>query len=302
MSENALCVMDNKLIEGNFKLSAVECRLIMHTIGRIGKEDDAFKTYEYTGRELIEALGIGENNNRYLIDVIEGLMKKTVRIRRPKSYLIANWLGGETEVFDDGRISIRFGEKLKPYLLQLKEQFTVLQLESMMKFNSIYASRIYMLCKQYERIGTRTIALQELREILQIKDEYKQFIDLKKRVLEPAEREINLHSDIRVQIEPDTKNRIRKSYKNLIFNIQPAVREPKKKVTTSKAEDRINKKHVRDVAAFKKLPEEEQKFWMNMGMSNAFFIPGAEEEFAVSAWINNQKEEEQRSKSAKNAV
>lgn len=298
MDRKALCAVNNKLIEGRYKLSAVECRLIMHTISRIGRDDEAFKTYEYSGSELTEALKLGENNNRYLIEVIEGLMKKTVKIRLPDGYLIANWLGGETVIFDDGRITIRFGEKLKPYLLQLKENFTLLQLESIMKFGSLYASRIYMLCKQYENIGERIISIQELKEGLEIEDEYKQFLDFKKRVLEPAEREINTHSDIRIKIEPDTKNRSRKSYKNLIFSIQPAEPETKKGSKTKKSQVKSNadsttdKKHAQYLMKFRKLPEDEIKYWLEMGRANAFYVPGADEEYAVSAWITHQKEEE----------
>lgn len=299
MDGNALCVIDNKLVEGKYKLTAVECRLIMHCISRIGKNDEAFKTYEYTGSELVKALGLGENNNGYIIEVIETLMKKTVKIRRPKSYLVANWLGGETEIFDDGRITIRFSEKLKPYLLQLKEQFTPLQFECMMKFGSVYASRIYMLAKQYERAKVRCIAISELRSFLQIEKEYARFMDLKNWVLIPAEREINKHSDIRIKITPDIKTRKRKSYTNLIFFIQPA--NPESKVIAKQkrsgianaatvAEDRLAKKHLRDVAAFKKLSEEDQKLWIGIAKSNVFFIPGTEVDCAVQAWQKHLKE------------
>lgn len=291
MAENALCVVNNKLIEGNFKLSAVECRLIMHTISRIGKDDEAFQTYEYTGNELLEALRIGSENHSYLIDVIEGLMKKTVKIRRSKSYLIANWLGGETEVYDDGHITIRFSEKLKPYLLQLKEQFTPLQFESMMKFGSIYASRIYMLCKQYERIRKRTIDIKELKELLQIEKEYKRFTDLKKWVIEPALREINQFSDIRVRFEPDASTRIRKAYRNLVFYIQPLVQGSKKQLNSAvfnKADEKANKAYQRNLNAFKRLSEADRAYWIEIGRSNAFYIPEAAEEYAIAAWISSK--------------
>lgn len=299
MDRNALCVVNNKLIEGKYRLSAVECRLIMHTISRIGKDDEEFKTYEYSGSELTEALKLGENNNKYLVEVIEGLMKKTVKIRLPNGLLIANWLGGETVIYDDGKISIRFGERLKPYLLQLKENFTAIQLESIMKFGSVYASRIYMLCKQYEKIGERILSIQELKESLEIEKEYSRFMDFKKWVLEPAEREINTHSDIRIKIEPDTKNRIRKSYRYLIFSIRPAESKTKKtsrsgKSIETKIDSSIDKKHAQYLKEFRKLPEDEIKYWLEMGRANAFYVPGVDEEYAVSAWINQKKEDESR--------
>jgi plasmid replication initiation protein len=221
-TKNRLCVVDNKLIEGRFRLSRVECRLIMHTIARIHQDDEAFKTYEYHASELIEILGLGAKNKGYLVDVIRELSTKTVEIREDDGLVIANWLGGETVIYDDGRITIRFGEKLKPYLIQLSRKFTPLQLESMMSFRSTHAMRIYMLCKQYEISKTRKVSIDELKQYLNLENEYKRFADFQQYVLEPAKREINELSDIRIKIEPDTTTRLRKAYRNLIFTIKPA--------------------------------------------------------------------------------
>lgn len=79
-----------------------------------------------------------------------------------------------------------------------------------------------MLCKQYEISKTRKVSIDELKQYLNLENEYKRFADFQQYVLEPAKREINELSDIRIKIEPDTTTRLRKAYRNLIFTIKPA--------------------------------------------------------------------------------
>lgn len=53
----------------------------------------------------------------------------------------------------------------------------------------------------------RTIALPRLREMLDLGDKYESVKNLRVRVIDPAIKEINTHTDLRVVVTPERKGR-----------------------------------------------------------------------------------------------
>jgi len=141
------------------------------------------------------------------------------------------------EYHKDGKIELEFSPKLKPYLLQLKENFTKYQLENVLSLSSFYAIRIYELCKQYETIKERTIEIKELKEILDIKAKsYSIYNRFKTKVLDIAEREINEKTDINISVEEIKTGRKVTSIK---FIIKSKTKEVKKKNIEKEIEKKI---------------------------------------------------------------
>jgi len=86
---------------------------------------------------------------------------------------------------------------LKPFLLHLKERFTNYRLANIVQLKSRFSIRLYELLKQYEKIGKRTFGLYDLRTTLGIEDDqYKQYTDFRKRVIQVAENELKEKTDI----------------------------------------------------------------------------------------------------------
>ena len=84
----------------------------------------------------------------------------------------------------EGAVLLCFDPKLKPYLLQLKGNFTCSRLDMLLNFKSQYTMRIYNLLKQYEGLGERQIEVDFLREILGLREnQYKRYNDFKKDIL-----------------------------------------------------------------------------------------------------------------------
>ncbi len=95
-----------------------------------------------------------------------------------------------------------FHPKLKPFLIHLKEKFTIYDLSIVTQFQSIYSIRIYQLLKQYLSIGKRTFEIGELREILGIdKEKYTVFKDFRRYVIDQAKKELDEKADISFDIE-----------------------------------------------------------------------------------------------------
>ena len=94
---------------------------------------------------------------------------------------------------------------MKPFLLQLKSNFTKYELYWTLNFKSKYTIRLYELIKSIHFNETeefrKDYTLDELRRLLDAEN-YKLFADFKRRVLVPSIEEINHYSDKNIEFMP----------------------------------------------------------------------------------------------------
>jgi Initiator Replication protein len=201
-NEKALVTKHNKLIQAKYSLTLQEKRLIYWLISEIKPEDGDFKPYRVAIKELTAFLGLENNNRIYqqMAEVTERLMRRVMKIEEPenKSLLQVAWVSSARYHLGKGCVDISFDPQLKPYLVQLKNQFTSIELRYAIHLQSVYAMRIYELLKQYRKIGERVLPIAELREMLGIEAHKYQYInDFRRFVIDIAQREINGKTDIR---------------------------------------------------------------------------------------------------------
>ena len=200
--KNELIVKHNKLIEANFKLTLQEQKIIFILVSKIKKDEGNFKKYTFSVKELAEILGL--NPNAYyseLKEITANLISRVLKIKENKGFLQVSWLSSAMYLEDLGLVELSFSEDLKPYLLQLGEHFTKLELKQLINLNSFYAIRVYELLKQYEKLKERIIQIDELKNILEISTGYELYSNLKIKVLEIAKREINQKTDLSIDYE-----------------------------------------------------------------------------------------------------
>ncbi|OCL28597.1 hypothetical protein U472_00585 [Orenia metallireducens] len=204
MNSKELIVKHNKLIEANYKLTLQEQKLILVLAAAIKKDDTKFEECVFSVDELADILNL--NKEAYyseLKEITEKLLSRVLTINEPDGCLQISWLSSAKYYDDLGKVELSFAEKLKPYLLQLSNHFTKLECKKLISLNSVYAIRIYELCKQYERLKRREITIEELKRILQIEDikSYNRYNNFKRRVLLKAQEEINEKTDLKIDFE-----------------------------------------------------------------------------------------------------
>ena len=236
-----LIVKHNDFIEAKYNLTLTELKIIAKLYSMIKKDDDDFKVYKFTANELMEDLKLN-NNYDDLKEAIRKLLTRLIIIRTEQAVLATTFLSS-AEYFKNTTIELSFDKKLKPYLLQLKNNFTMYQFENVIALSSVYAIRIYELCKQYQKIKERIIEIEDLKEILEIKKKYKKYNDFKKYVLEIAKREINEKTDINISFEEIKTGRKVSAIRFLI--------SAKKEIKAIK-----NKEIIENIEEVKEYPEE----------------------------------------------
>ncbi|MBU6148607.1 MAG: RepB family plasmid replication initiator protein [Verrucomicrobia bacterium] len=205
--KNELIVQHNKLVESRYRLSLQEKRVVLWIMSQIKPDDDDFTKHTISIRDFQKITGVSGNNmHKEIAKITMSLIQRGLSIRDLKNdtLLQVSWLNSAYYHYQEGLVELKIAQELKPYLLQLKKQFTVVNLADVMGLQSMYSVRIFELLKQYESLGVRVITLSDLRECCGISlSHYKKFNDFKKDVLERAKREINEKTDIFIGYEEE---------------------------------------------------------------------------------------------------
>lgn len=194
---NSVVTHSNQLTEARYSLTLGEQKVVLFLISKISPDDTHLKDYNIKVQDFGIMMGLtGHSLYQRMDETLDRLMSRVIHIPKKTGYLKIGWVSSAEYIKGKGIVQLRFDAKLKPYLLQLREQFTRYRLYVVTQFQSAYSVRIYMLLKQYERIGEREFDLAEFREMLGIeKKKYSQFKDFRKWVLNQAKKEFDRKDD-----------------------------------------------------------------------------------------------------------
>jgi plasmid replication initiation protein len=233
--KNLTVCKDNKVIEAGYKLSLNEQRVVLACIAQVNSKEALLKTdeFELSAKDFAAIFDVSEDRAYHaLIDVTETLFNRYVVVDnpypdRPKvKRLKMRWISSIEYLPDDGKISLCFSQKMLPFLSELKSTFTKYRLENIGKMTSVYGIRLYELLAQWQSVGTREIELDWLKNQFQLDDSYSRMDNLKRRVLDPAIRDINEHSNFQVSW---TQRKTGRKVTHLTFTFyekQPKVAKP----------------------------------------------------------------------------
>jgi len=200
----------NGLIEASYRLSLNEARIVFYGISLINPLAKEFPLeFKVDLKHFAEMFGI-DNRNVYSM-VKQAAMDKfwereftfaAENNTEDGKRLRVRWINGIEYGDKEGYIKIFINPLLKPFLHQLSGNFTKYYLEYISQFRSIYSVRFYEIAlMNLKRAKLEkcifSLEIKEIRDRLELADKYKRFCDFKPRILEPAKKEINKHSDIK---------------------------------------------------------------------------------------------------------
>jgi plasmid replication initiation protein len=151
-------------------------------------------------REFCNLIGSTQERYTEIREILRNLRKKEILItqydnsRDIREELIAGWI--DTAHYKNGEVEIEFPNKLMPYLVELKERYTVYNIRNIANLTSKHAIRIYELMKEYEFRKGFSIEYTKLKELICGSDKFDRYYDFKKRVLVPAQEDISSKTDI----------------------------------------------------------------------------------------------------------
>lgn len=210
MSEYQVVKANELIQKSRFSLSTLQQKIVLFLISKIKPTDEEFKRYEFSISDFCQVCGIEPQGENYpaIRKAIKDIADKSMWLElqdKEKTMLLVRWI--ETPIIkrNSGTISLQLNENLKPYLLQLKSNFTQYELVWTLQFKSKYSIRLYELIQSYmfnRNIMTEKIfPLDELKKALNAEN-HKTYHNFYSRALNPAIKEINEKSDLEIEFEP----------------------------------------------------------------------------------------------------
>lgn len=276
-----LVVKANELIQRDrFSLTVQQQKVVLYLISKIKPGDTDFTTVEFDIPEFCQVCGIDFRSGMHyqkLKEAIKDIADKSIYIRLPdrQRETLVRWI--EKPYFNEksGKVLIKIDEDMKPYLLQLKENFTQYELIYTLCFKSQYSLRLYELVKarHYHELQPLVfrVSVDDLRDRLVIVDpqrqdkrrrgnspdapKYTEFRDFRARVLVPAVRDINEYSDKAIEFAAIKRGRNTEEIEFTVTTKSPQeIAEIHKMMETKYGDDQIT---VWDYLRAPSLPEGE---------------------------------------------
>jgi len=215
MENQVIATKSNHLIQASYKLTLNEQRLMLMAISKLfpKKPMTSQRIQRITALEYSKMFDVGVKNayrdikqasDRLLVRLIKTYDKDPAK----KGYYKFQWASKVYYSKKEGYVDITFHEDIAPYLTMLSSGFyTKIEVNKLSGIRSTYAIRLYELLKQYKKTGERYISLKDFRDWCEIKNKYKVYSDLKKRVINPAILELEEKANLIITWEEIKKAR-----------------------------------------------------------------------------------------------
>ena len=201
-----LVVQSNDLIRNartlRYDLSVSEQKLIIYLISKLCADDTDFKKVKFSISEYCDVCGIQKSGREYerVKNSIKQLRDKSYWIKNDREEILFAWLD-TARIVKYETVELVLSEALRPYLLELRKNFTAYQLINVLCLKSKYSIRLYEIFKSYLWLGKWEVSIDDFRESIYLKDKYKLFKELKRNVIDPSIREINKYTDLQIEYE-----------------------------------------------------------------------------------------------------
>jgi len=191
-------IQHNYLIQARFNCSFLEYSIIVHLIAQIDSRSDTELSIYQIPVGLITDIDSGSSYEN-VRNACERLLEKTIIIEKipletsPRQEFIGFPIMQTCEYKKGtGYVLAQFNPALKPYLLNLTKNFTKAEVDAVLGMDTFYSGRLYLLFKQYVAIGKRSLSMDEVRDMFNLREtkEMAKYKNINKYILKPAEQEL----------------------------------------------------------------------------------------------------------------
>lgn len=195
----------NELRANNMTLQ--ELRFFSIYLSRINPKDISTRTVRFRINDFQAIMELGRINIDYMKQVTNSLLCKVVNIPNERGgytgFQLFKCCSVDIDEQNEWFIEIEAHDKALPLMFEFKERYFSYHLWNALKLKSSNQLRMYEILKQYEKAGSRIIAIDELKSLLGVKkEEYKRFDNFKSRVLDACQEALKKYTDIKFTYAP----------------------------------------------------------------------------------------------------
>ena len=231
-NEHSLLRLAQEFATAKYTLSPNELKAWILFISSLGEpeREGVESLYVFNAIDFADKLGIDPRKarGREVAELFVRLSKNEIDLRSREDER------GEQDIFhshfissvnyrkDTYRLEVSIPTGLRPYLFALKTgTFINIIVSDVLALNTVAALRVFLYCKNLERIGRFTVTIEEMKEGTGFMlPSYEQFKEFKRNVLQPAVKEIRKHTEYKNFYIEDNGGRGRKAT-HLHFGFDP---------------------------------------------------------------------------------
>lgn len=196
------------VVHASYAMTVNEQRVLLACISQIDPRyamPDG-KTYILTveqARDLFYTEENAKNVYRDLATAVEKLYERDVKIKLPNGdTLQTRFVQAIIWSSDKLQIEITFADKIKPYLSELKSNFSSYKLKHIVQLTSVYAIRLYewLVSWASQEQYYKELEIADIREKLELGSKYQAIGEFKRRVIDPAINQINTKTDFELDV------------------------------------------------------------------------------------------------------
>lgn len=206
--EDKVIYQHNVITSGRYDYSACMLDILFMVLSSLEKE-----VYEYNIHvKDIEHLTGRKWNLKQLRDATESIGSRMFEIET-KETIDQIWLFSRVKyILGTGSFTVKINQDAAPYFFELRNNFTAMQLKSVLNCTSKYAKRLYAISCQWRAVGSKRFEIKELKEMLGLIDkkgneQFERLSDFKKKVLDVAKNQLNENTDIEFDYELKKRGR-----------------------------------------------------------------------------------------------
>jgi len=199
---NKQVVIANKINEARYKMTKAEQKLFLYCVGHIDNDPKRIDIeFSFKIRDFADFLELKPTNfYSNMCTITRDFAGKVVEFYDDKvnEFRQIPVLSMVSYSLKKGIVTFCINNKLTPYLIDLKSQFTQYSLQKVIQFKSVYSIRIFQLLNQWGSNKRVVYNIEKLRFMLNIEpEEYTRYNDFKRKILEVALKEINQSSSLK---------------------------------------------------------------------------------------------------------
>ena len=229
----------NPLALSRQEMGILTKRLLVLALSDITKDDSELEPIRITAWEYAQLFNIkGKSIYSRIEQSARELLEQTVQIKEPNGdWVMFQWVSEAR--YENGRdskeqmacIELKVHEKLKPYLLQLRRDFSIIPTEQLLSFESFNSMRLFEVLYTASYAGERgelVFDIEDLKLRLGLDGKYDRFKDFR-YVLDKAQAEFKKYTCLVFSYRPE---KVGRKYRRVHFAIlknevfKPRVRLP----------------------------------------------------------------------------
>lgn len=207
----------NTLIEAKGALSSTSQKMLIMLIGMLRVDDSEFQKYALNIKDFKKEIGATNNEVKFYVEKAKELMRNPFEVDKK----LFNWCSMVDYGSIDGYLIFDIHNDLKPYLLDLRSNFTTYNIVNILSLRGDYTPRLYeyflMRFNEYKskykeqhnktpKSFTFELEIDWLRKTYKIPDSYR-YNNIKTQIIEVAKKQLKEKTNIKFDYKEEKLGR-----------------------------------------------------------------------------------------------